>query len=149
MLLSIPGLAAAGYSVNAHGCRQFFQGLALLQQLKAAGQLPHMVVMALGANCCISRQNISQALSILTPDRLLVLVTPRQLGGSSGDNATIEHQAARAHPRRILLLDWVADSAGHPSWFQPDGLHLTWPGVAAFTDVLDTALAYADVVPGC
>jgi lysophospholipase L1-like esterase len=143
MLLSVPGLAAEGYQSNAHGCRAFFQADQLLGQLNARHALPHMVVVALGANCCISAGDIAGALHVLGPRRLLVLVTPRQLGGGSGANAALERREAQQYPGRILLLDWVRYSAGHPSWFQPDGLHLTYPGVHGFTTLLATALPYA------
>ena len=143
MLLSLPGLAARGFDANAHGCRQFSDGLALIRQLKAEGRLPHMVVIALGGNGYVTHQNIGVALGMLCCTRLLVLVTPRQLGGTSGENAVVEHQEARRHKGRILLLDWVRYSAGHPNWFQPDGLHLTLPGVAAFTRLIAGALPRA------
>lgn len=149
MLLSLPGLASRGYDANAHGCRQFFQALQLLGQLRAHGRLPHMVTIALGANGSVTRADIDQALHILGPDRLLVLVTPREEGGGSGQDAVVERQAARADPRQVILLDWVSYSAGHRSWFQPDGLHLTWPGVYAFTGLLARAMPYAYVVGGC
>jgi lysophospholipase L1-like esterase len=143
MLLSLTGLAARGYAVNAHGCRQLFQALALLAQLKAQGRLPHMVVIALGANGYVTHNDIGVALGLLCCTRELVLVTPRQLGGAPGENAVIEHEEAHRHHGRILLLDWVKDSTGHPSWFQPDGLHLTLSGAAAFTRLLATALPHA------
>jgi len=149
MLLSLPGLAARGYDANAHGCRQFYQAVQLLGQLRAQHRLPHMVTIALGANGPVTSADIDQALHILGAGRLLVLVTPREEGGGSGRDAVIEHQAARAHPGQIILLDWVAYSAGHRSWFQPDGLHLTWPGVHAFTALLARAIPYAYVVNGC
>ncbi|MDQ6804249.1 MAG: hypothetical protein M3065_04645 [Actinomycetota bacterium] len=143
MLLSLPGLAAKGYAVNAQGCRQFFQAVALLGQLKAQGRLPHMVAIALGANGAVTHQDVGGALGLMCCTRKLVLVTPRQLGGASGQNAVIEHIEARKHPGRLLVLDWVRASAGHSNWFQPDGLHLTLPGVAAFTRLLATALPSA------
>jgi lysophospholipase L1-like esterase len=143
MLLSMPGLAARGYAVSAQGCRQFVQALALLGRLKASGRLPHMVLLALGANGALTDDEIGVALGLMCCTGKLVLVTPRQLGGAAGENAVIEHKEARRHPGRILLLDWVKDSAGHPGWFQPDGLHLTLPGAAAFTRLLATALADA------
>ena len=143
MLLSLPGLSARGFAANAHGCRQFAEATQLLSQLRARRALPHMVVIALGANGAITHGDIATALGILCCTRKLVLVTPRQLGGAAGENAVVEHQEARKHPRKILLLDWVKYSSGHPSWFQPDGLHLTLPGVAAFNRLLATALPYA------
>jgi hypothetical protein len=145
MLLSLPGLAARGYDANAHGCRQFAEAYALLVGLRAAGRLPHMVTIALGANGDVTAGDIAATLRLLGPGGLLVLVTPRQLGGSAGPNAALEHSEARAHPRNILLLDWVRYSAAHPGWFQPDHLHLTLTGASAFTALLASALAYAYV----
>ncbi len=145
MLLSLPGLAAHGYDANAQGCRQFGQALTLLHQLRAHNALPHMVTIALGANGTVTAADISQALKVMGDDRLLVLVTPRELGGGSGADAATERAAAAHKPRRILLLDWVKQSAGHSSWFAPDGLHLNTPGVEAFTALLGRALPYASV----
>jgi lysophospholipase L1-like esterase len=145
MILSLPGLASAGYDANAHGCRQFFQALALMSALRSAGRLPHMVTLALGANGTVSAAQIEQALRIMCCNRLLVLVTPRELGGGSGSDAAIERVEAKRHPGRILLLDWVAYSQGHSSWFAPDGLHLGPAGVAGFTSLLARAMPYAYV----
>jgi lysophospholipase L1-like esterase len=143
MLLSLPGLAAEGFEANAHGCRQYFQALDMLKQLRAVGKLPRMVVIALGANGSVTGADIGETLGVLGPRRLLVLVTPRELGGGSGADAATERSEARRHPRRIELLDWVAHSAGHSNWFDPDGLHLMPPGVQAFTAFLGTAFEYA------
>jgi lysophospholipase L1-like esterase len=143
MLLSLPGLSARGFDANAHGCRQWYEAIALIGQLKAHGRLPHMVVIALGGNGYVTHRDVGVALGMLCCTRLLVLVTPRQLGGAQGQNAVIERQEAHRHRGRILLLDWVKDSTGHPGWFQPDGLHLTWPGVAALNRLIATALPYA------
>jgi hypothetical protein len=139
LLLSLPGLAARGFDVNAHGCRQWYEALALIAQLKAQGRLPHMVVIFLGANGYVTHDDIGVALGMLCCTRLLVLVTPLQLGGVPGQNAVIEHQEAQKHRGRILLLDWVKYSAGHPDWFQPDRLHLTWAGVAALNRLISSA----------
>jgi hypothetical protein len=136
MLLSLPALSRDGFSGNAHGCRQYPEALELLSGLAHAHQLPHLVVIALGANGAIEDTNIKQALQILGPHRLLVLLTPRQLGGSSGSNAELVRAEARRHPGRVVVLDWVAYSAGHPGWFQPDGLHLTLSGAAAFASLI-------------
>lgn len=143
MLLSLPGLAADGWQANAHGCRNFAQGLQLLAQLRAQNRLPHMVAIALGSDCCVEQSQLAEALGVLGSGRLLVLVTPVRLGGGDGSGAADERVLARQDPGRILLLDWVRDSAGHPDWFQPDRLHLTEPGVNAFTQLLSTALPYA------
>ena len=144
MLLALFDLAHIGYEANAHGCRQFPEALALLRQRKAQGTLPHMVVIALGADGTISRDQIGATIGLLCCTRLLVLVTPRELGGGSGSDAATVRDEARRHRGRIRLLDWVKYSAGHPEWFQPDGLHLTTGGAAAFTRLLRMALPYSN-----
>ncbi len=49
-------------------------------------------------------------------------------------------KAARIHPDRVKVIDWVSYSAGHAEWFVGDGTHLTRQGVAAYTRLLATVL---------
>ena len=51
------------------------------------------------------------------PTRALGLVTARK---SSVSTAQMR-RAARRHPDRVLLIDWVGFSAGHGGWFGGDG----------------------------
>jgi hypothetical protein len=143
MLLALYDLAGIGYEANAHGCRQFPEALALLRARKAQGTLPHMVVIALGADGSVTHDGIGETLGVLCCTHLLVLVTPRELGGGSGSDAVTVRQEVRRHHNRAMLLDWVAYSAGHSDWFQPDGLHLTTAGALAFTRLLREALPFA------
>jgi lysophospholipase L1-like esterase len=117
----------------------------MLKQMRAHGTLPHMIVIALGANGTVSGTQIGQTLGVLGRHRLLVLMTPRELGGGSGADAATERAEAARHRGRILLLDWVRFSAGHGSWFAPDGLHLNPAGVDAFTALIDRSYGYAYV----
>jgi hypothetical protein len=143
MLLALPNLAAAGFQVNAHGCRQFPEALDLLRRLAHGRILPQLVVIALGADGSVTAGDIRRSLAILGPRRILGLVTPRELGGGSGADAATVRAAGRASPGRVRVLDWVALAAGHGDWFQPDGLHLTFPGAAAFARLLGRALPLA------
>ena len=43
-----------------------------------------------------------------------------------------------------MLLDWVRWARGRNSWFQPDGLHLTFGGAAAYTKLMGKALRFAE-----
>ena len=89
------------------------------------------MVVALGSNGYVSKGDIRKALDIVGKKRTLGLVTPRETGGVSGHDADVVRSQARKHKNRTVLLDWVEYSAGHPAWFQPDGLHLTFDGAAA------------------
>ena len=143
MLLALPALARVGYKANARGCRQFTEGLRLLRDARRAHQLPRLVVLALGADASITGAQIDQAKKILGPKRKLGLVTPRELGGGESNDAQVIRNAGQRDPDRIKVLDWVHYSAGHSSWFQPDGLHLTFTGAKAFARLLKKLIPLA------
>ena len=141
MILAVKRLAAEGYHANARGCRQWLEGVAMLERKRRRHSLPHLVTMALGTNGAVTGPEVKQALHALPKNRVLGLVTPR--GRASGNGAVLMRAAAARHPHRIVLLDWARYSAGHSGWFQPDGLHLTLPGAAAYARLLGKAIPYA------
>jgi hypothetical protein len=150
MLLALPPLSREGYQVNAHGCRQIEEGLDVMREMKRAKRLPHLIVIALGADASISSQQLAKAFHVAGPKRVLGLVTPIELGGGTSSDADVVRAAAKRHPKRSVLLDWVAYSSGHSDWFQPDNLHLTFSGADGFARLLKQALPYAKagVLPG-
>lgn len=147
MLLAMPALSRVGYNVDAHGCRGMEEGLAILRHRRAIGRLPHLVVIALGADFTISRGEIKRALHYLGPHRRLGLVTPWELGGYAGSDARNIRAAAKDYRKRVVLLDWVKFSRGHGSWFQPDGCHLTFAGARAFARLFRKALPFSQAPP--
>jgi len=50
MLLALDNLAKKGYHANARGCRQWYEGLAMIHKKRSHNRLPHLVTMALGSN---------------------------------------------------------------------------------------------------
>jgi hypothetical protein len=143
MLLALPALSRVGYKVNARGCRQFAEGLSVLRDARRHHRLPHLAVLALGADAAVSAGQIAQARKIMGPKRRLGLVTPRESGGGESKDAEVIRNAGRRDPVHIKVLDWVHYSAGHSSWFQPDGLHLTFSGAKAFARLLKKLIPLA------
>ncbi len=142
MLLAVEPLARAGFNTNAQGCRQWHQGHAILRRKKRQHRLPRLVVMALGTNWYITRDEIGRTRRLLGRKRVLAIVTPRDPGGS-GDAKRIR-AAGRAHPRRINVIDWVRFSRGHGNWFGGDGIHLTYTGVENYVRCLRRSLRFAN-----
>jgi len=138
--------AAAGFDLDTRGCRQWGEGMGVLRSYRRAGRLPHLVVMELGTDWTVSVRQIRAAMALLGPDRVLGLMTPREVGGNGGADAAHMRNVARRFPDRTVLLDWVAYTRGRGSWFQPDGIHLTLAGAAGFGEFLKRALPYADPV---
>jgi hypothetical protein len=144
MLLAVKSLGRIGYQANARGCRQWDEGLSVIRKYKHDGRLPHMVAIGLGADWVITKPDILRALHIIGKRRVLALVTPRETGGGQSSDAENIRWAYREHSKRVMLLDWVRYARGHNSWFQPDGLHLTFSGAAAYTKLMGKALRFAE-----
>jgi hypothetical protein len=143
MLFALPNLARTGYRVNARGCRGWDEGMAVLRQEKRSRRLPHMVLMALGADWSVSMAQIRRTLNLLGPRRVLTLMTPLELGGWAGEDAENMRRAFKRYPKRVVLLDWVRYSRGHGDWFQPDNTHLTFKGAAAMARLARFAIPWA------
>jgi hypothetical protein len=136
-IIAAPVLGRLGIEADAHGCRQFGQGVAMLAARRHARTLPHVVVLALGANGPISTGQIGAALRITGPHRVLALVTARR---SAATDAAM-HRSASRHRDRVLLIDWVRYSAGHGGWFAGDGLHVNHEGASAYAHLIKDAVA--------
>ncbi len=69
-------LARRGIEVDARCARNTREGLDLLRQRKRRGQLPEIVIFALGTNIAVDARDIRRALRVLGRRRTLMLVTP-------------------------------------------------------------------------
>ena len=134
MLNAVDALARKGFQVNARGCRMWREGLQLLRARRR--RLPHFVVMALGSNWNITRADIERTLTVIGRKRVLGLVVPRETGGGVSADAYHVRRAGRRHRNRVKVIDWVAASRGHGNWFAGDGLHLSWSGVRAYSNLI-------------
>lgn len=143
MLFAVPYIAGQRMQANARGCRQWREGMDLIRARKRSRSLPHLVVMALGANWIITRGDIEAALRLVGPRRILGIVVPRETGGGTSSDAYHVRQAGKRHPKRIKVLDWPRHSAGHGNWFSGDGLHLSHTGAASFARFVGTLRRFA------
>jgi hypothetical protein len=137
MLVAVQYLAEAGFDVNAHGCRQYAEGLAVLEFYAGEGDLHDFVAIALGVNGTITITDLEQAVEILGEGRILGLVTQPELEGQDETDIETVRSFAELQTDRTVLIDWAAVSEGHENWFQPDGVHLTDKGAREFTALLE------------
>jgi hypothetical protein len=134
MIFAAPMLARRGIEADAHGCRQFDQGVSMLARRH---RLPEAVVLALGANGAVSLGQIERARRVIGRRRFLVLVTPK----NSHVTIAAMRAAARRHPDNVLTLDWARYSAGRGgSWFGGDNLHVNFTGARAYARFVREAL---------
>jgi hypothetical protein len=145
MLGAIDSLARRGFEVDVRGCRQMSEGIGVLRA--RAPRLPRFVVIGLGTNWTVTLDQIRQALRIVGRERVLGLVTPREVGGVRSSDQAVMREAGRRWPNRVRVVDWVARSAGHSDWFYGDGLHLTPKGARAMARLIRRALTTAAAPP--
>lgn len=144
LLGAVRPVARQGYEVDTRGCRSWQEGAAIVRKRKKHGHLPHMVAMFLGADWEVTRNQIAETLYRLGPRRVLVLITPREVGGRDGKDAQTMRDMAAEHPDRIVLLDWMRHTRNRDSWFAPDGLHLSYGGITGLKKFVRRALPYAE-----
>ena len=140
MLGAVEPLRRGGFEVDARECRQMSEGLRVLGARARAGTLPSAVAVGLGTNWTVTLDQIRRALRILGRERVLVLVTPRELGGAASTDHVAIRAGGRRWPGRVRVADWVAHSAGHRDWFWIDGLHLRARGARAFARLISRTL---------
>jgi hypothetical protein len=141
MLGAVGQLSRRGFEVDVRGCRQFSEGLSVLAARRRS--LPTVVVMALGTNWTVERRQVRRALITIGRERVLGLVTPREVGGVASSDQAVMRAAGERWPRRVRVLDWVRYSSGHSNWFWSDGLHLQPRGARALTRLMAPALGWA------
>src|SRR5262249_20653476 len=123
---------------DAHGCRQFSEGVSMLAARRRAGTLPRLAILALGANGPVSTSQLAGALKTVGPGHVLGLVTPRKFEST----VAAMRAFAPAHPGRILLIDWVAFSGPPLGWFGDDKIHVNDTGARAFTSLVARRVAW-------
>lgn len=125
-------LASHGISINAAVGRQWPAGMAILSSLRTKGQLPAVVIVALGSNGRITAGAIDQMMQACAGAKRVVFMTVT--GPLIGNNPIIEAGVAR-YPN-AALADWNSLASAHPAWFAPDHVHVGPAGAAALGNLL-------------
>jgi hypothetical protein len=134
---SIPGI-----NVNAAVSRQWSDGEAILQTLKADGQLGADVIVALGTNGPITDTDFDNMMSILGGASRVVFVNVHvDRPWQDPNNAVLAGGAAR-YPN-VVVADWATLAAQNPQWFGADGTHLAidGPGADALASLVASTLS--------
>ncbi len=121
----IPGVA-----VYAAVSRQWDEGEALLQELKASGQLGSQVIVALSTNGPISSSDFSNMMAILSGVKRVVFVNVHVDRPWQDPNNAVIAAGVSQYPNTVLA-DWASLAAQNPQWFGPDGTHLAINGPGA------------------
>jgi len=116
-----------GIDVEASVSRQWYSGVSILQQLKAAGQLGAEVVVALSTNGPISSADFDQMMGVLQGASRVVFVNVHVDKPWQDPNNQVLAAGAARYPN-VVIADWATMAAQNPSWFGSDGTHLAIDG---------------------
>ena len=126
-------------SIDAAVGRQPWEIAQRIKIRRAQGRLPDYVVIHMGTNGLVTRQNLQPILNTLRDRRRVVVVNvqvPRSWMTQS--NRTIASIISK-YPN-VRLASWRDASAGHSSYFTSDGVHLTKAGGIIFARIIEQAL---------
>jgi lysophospholipase L1-like esterase len=130
-----------GVNVDAAVSRQWSDGEAVLQSLKAEGQLGSYVIVGLGTNGPITPTDFDNMMAILSGATRVVFVNVHvDRDWQDPNNAVIANGVARY--ANAALVDWATLAAQNPQWFGPDGTHLgiDGPGAQALASLITSVL---------
>ena len=121
--------------------RQLFQAGPVVTRLRAREALGTCVVLELGTNGPFTSSTLDGLLHSLRDERRIVLVNTRvPRPWETYVNALLAHAAA-TFPHTVLV-HWHAASAHHPTYFQPDGVHLHPAGARRLVALIRQALGF-------
>jgi hypothetical protein len=131
-----------GINVDASVSRQWSDGVQILQELKASGQLGAEVIVGLGTNGPITDSDFDGIMQVLSGASRVVFVNVHvDRPWQDPNNAVLANGASR-YPD-VFIADWATLAAQNPQWFGADGTHLAinGPGATALAMLVTSTLA--------
>jgi hypothetical protein len=131
-----------GINVNAAVSRQWSDGVQILEELKASGQLGAEVIVGLGTNGPITDSDFDTMMQVLSGASRVVFVNYHvDRPWQDPNNAVLANGASR-YPD-VFIADWATLAAQNPQWFAGDGTHLAidGPGATALAMLITSTLA--------
>ena len=122
--------AIPGITVDGTVSRQWDTGVALVNQMKAAGTLGATVIIGLSTNGPITSAQFDEMQSALSGASKVIYVNIHvDRDWQDANNQVLADGVARS--KNAVLVDWNALAAADPSWFGSDGTHLPINGSGA------------------
>jgi hypothetical protein len=130
-----------GINVEATVSRQWSDGVQILQELKASGQLGAEVIVGLGTNGPITDSDFAAIMQVLSGASRVVFVNTHVDRPWQDPNNGVLANGATRYPD-VFVADWASLAAQNPQWFGADGTHLAidGPGATALAMLVTSTL---------
>jgi hypothetical protein len=134
-------LAAAmpGIYIDAKPDREMPAGLAIVRRLADTGRLRPVVVLGLGTNYLVTTRQLNELMSIIGPDRKLVLINTYVPDAWSKQVNATEAAFIRLHPT-VTPADWFDTIKDRMNILWPDHIHPEIPGTYVYARMVKRAV---------
>ncbi|OJV23524.1 MAG: hypothetical protein BGO26_12530 [Actinobacteria bacterium 69-20] len=142
LLGAAPAVKAAvgSLSLDAVVGRQAWDTLADVATAEKAGKLAPIVLIHTGNNGIISPKQLAATLaSLASRTKVIVMNDHVDRTWQGPNNRTIASMTG--HYPNVVIVDWNAAAAAHPSWFGPDGIHVNPSGAQGYAALVAAAIA--------
>lgn len=126
--------------VDAKVGRQGSEAPAVIEQLKANGNLKKNVVLNLGTNGAMTDKTIDQILDAIGPGHQIYWVTAHVPTRPWQQTVNNEIKDVAKKHKNIHVVDWYQASQGHPEWFAKDNVHMGESGNENFSRLVAKAI---------
>lgn len=130
--LKVPG---AQMTIDAMVGRQASAALDVLEQFKESGERPEVVLIHIGNNGTFREPQFDAMMRLLKNVPRVVFVNTKVPRRWQDPNNAVLSAGAKKYSR-VVLVDWLSYSKGHPEWFRSDGYHLQPDGAEAYASLL-------------
>lgn len=127
--------------IDTRGEREMPEAIEVLEEYLADGVVGDQVVLSIGTNGMLEKDQLDAVLSDIGKDRELWLVNLRSPNAKDAENNALLEYVADENDN-VHLIDWHDASAGNEGWLIEDGIHLTWDGRDAFAKLVVDTMGY-------
>jgi len=129
-----------GILIDAQVSRSYIAGLNIIQTMAQRQALRQVILVGLFTNGPVSAQQLDRLFNTVSPGTTIVLVTGHADRSWIPPTNQVLHQYAAEHPGSVLLADWDAEVAPHPTWLASDGVHPKSDGRDLYVQTIVDAL---------
>ena len=127
--------------IDTRGYREPDEAMEVLEGYLAQGVVGDDVVISIGTNGVLDHETMDRFLADVGPERRIWFVNMRSPNAKDNDNNALIAEYVAAHDN-VRLIDWHAATEGHDDWLIEDGIHLTWEGRDAYTELVVSTMGY-------
>ena len=126
-------------TIDAQVGMQASYAIDILRSRRVAGQLGETVVVHLGNNGTFTAEQFDEMMRVLSGVDRVIVVNVRVPRAWETTNNEVIYAGVQDHPK-AELVDWYSASAGQPTLFVTDGVHLQPPGQRLYAGMISAQI---------